>query len=134
MAAVRGPAPGFHRHPDHSIRIHKATGRWRALDGDRLLAESHNARILEESGYGAVVYFPGSDVRDEALAVSPSETSCPFKGRARYFRSVANPGGPDIAWSYPGTYEEVVDIEGFIAFYADRISLEHTKPEAPEDS
>ena len=129
MTAVRGPAPGFHRHPEHTIRIRKAAGRWRVLDGDALLAVSDDALILEESGYGAVVYFPQADVRDALLAASPSETACPFKGRARYFRSAARPGGPDIAWSYPNTYDEVVDVAGFVAFYADRVSLRNTPSE-----
>lgn len=127
MIAVEGPAPGFRRYPDHHIRIHRATGKWRALDGQHLLAESDSARILEESGHGAVIYFPSRDVCKENLARSDSDTSCPFKGRARYFRSAAKPDGPDIAWTYPATYDEVADITGFVAFYANRIQLQNDK-------
>ena len=29
----------------------------------------------------------------------------------------------DIAWTYPETYEEVSDIAGFIAFYANKVSV-----------
>ncbi len=125
MTAHQGPAPGFHRHPDHHIAIHRASGTWRAQDGETILAESDRARVLEEKGYGAVVYFPGQDVRQENLTVSPSETSCPFKGRAKYFRSALCPDGPDIAWTYPSTYKEALDVAGYIAFYADKVSVKN---------
>ena len=88
-----------------------------------MLAESGRALILEETGYGAVVYFPLDDVRAEALISSDSATVCPFKGRAEYFRLAADPDGPDVAWTYPSTYDEVIQIEGFVAFYADRIFI-----------
>ena len=130
MTAAQGPAPGFHRHPDHHISIHKANGSWCAQDGESVLAESDRARILEETGHGAVVYFPIEDVRDENLIPSPTETTCPFKGRAKYFRSVSRPDGPDIAWSYPSTYNEVLAVEGYIAFYTERISVENINLES----
>ncbi len=124
MTEIQGPAPGFHRHPNHHISIHASDGEWRALQGGIVLAESDRVRIFEETGYGAVVYFPLDDVRTEALMPSDSATACPFKGRAEYFRLAADPDGPDLAWTYPSTYDEVVDIQGFVAFYADRISIQ----------
>lgn len=124
MTAIQGPAPGFHRYPDHQISIHKANGARRALLGGTVLAESDNALILEETGYGAVVYFPSHDVRSERLISSTSETACPFKGRAEYFRLATDPDGPDVAWIYPSTYDDVIDVKGFVAFYADKISIE----------
>lgn len=126
MTAIQGPAPGFHRHPNHRIGIHASSGEWHALHGDSILAVSSRVRILEETGYGAVVYFPLDDVQSEALISSDSATSCPFKGRAEYFRLAADPDGPDVAWTYPSTYDEVIDIQGFVAFYADRISIQET--------
>ncbi len=133
MTTIKGPAPGFYRHPDHHIRIRRAFGQWRALLDGKLLAESDNARRLDESGYGAVIYFPPDDVVREALARSDSDTACPFKGRARYFRSARDPGGPDIAWTYPATYNEVADVEGFIAFYEERVSLQNLHTKSRED-
>ncbi len=134
MTAIRGPAPGFHRYPDHRITIEDTAGHWRASDGETVFAESDSARVLEETGYGAVIYFPSRDIRAETLASSASETTCPFKGRARYFRSAENPDGPDIAWSYPATYDEVDDVEGYIAFYNDRVSVENTNLESTTES
>ncbi len=123
MTAIQGPAPGFHRHPNHHISINAPSGGWRASQGNIILAESNRVRILEETGYGAVVYFPLEDVRSEVLISSDSATTCPFKGRAEYFRLIADPDGADVAWTYPSTYDEVIDIEGFVAFYAGRISI-----------
>ena len=123
MTAIQGPAPGFHRHPNHHISIHASSGGWRASKGNIILAESNRVRILEETSYGAVVYFPPDDVRSGVLISSDSATACPFKGRAEYFRLAADPDGPDVAWTYRFTYDEVLEIEGFVAFYADRISI-----------
>ncbi len=128
MTAIRGPAPGFRRHPDHHIQIHKSASSWRVSDGKKTLAESDHALIVTETGYGEVIYFPAEDVRGEHLMPTESDTSCPFKGRARYFRLADDVAGADVAWTYPDTYNEVVDVRGLIAFYADRISIEESQP------
>lgn len=132
MISISGPAPGFHRRPNHQILVRESDDHWQARSGDLLVADSQAVRILQESGYGEVVYFPAHDVSTGALVPSKSATTCPFKGSARYFTSVASPSGEDIAWAYPSTYDETKEIEGYVAFYADKVSVKNVSNEQPK--
>lgn len=132
MISISGPAPGFHRRPNHQIRVRESHDHWQARSDDLLVADSQAVRILEETGYGAVVYFPANDVAAGALIPSKSETTCPFKGSARYFTMAATPSGTDIAWTYPATYDETKQIEGYVAFYADKVSIKNISNEQPK--
>ena len=123
MTDSRGPAPGFKRHPDHRIDIGSASGRWQARLGGQLLADSEHALLLDESRHARVVYFPRDDVAEDRLVATDSKTTCPFKGEASYFRRADDEGGEDIAWTYPETFDEVADIAGFVAFYANRVTV-----------
>ena len=121
MNSSREPAPGFKNQPGHTIEIVPATSRWQARDGDEVLADSEAALILREANYPPVVYFPRNDVSLTRLSATNSKTVCPFKGEASYFAISDN--AQDVAWSYPETYDEVSDIEGFIAFYTNKVSV-----------
>lgn len=124
MTAIQGPAPGFQRHPEHRISIQAAGAHWQAKISGVVLADSSHAQVLSEAGYGEVVYFPSADVRWDELVSSSSETACPFKGRASYFRLASAPDGADVGWTYPATYNEARAIKKHVAFYTDRISIE----------
>lgn len=90
-----------------------------------LLAISEQALLLEETGFDEVVYFPRTDVALEHLAPTSDRTTCPFKGEARYFSSTAGANQHlPVAWTYPATYEEVLPIEGHVAFYLPYVTLE----------
>ena len=117
----RGPAPGFKNHPDHLIEIAPASARWQARIGDEVLADSAGALILQEANYPPVVYFPREDVSLTRLVETDSKTTCPFKGQAAYF--AVSGARDDIAWTYPDTYDEVAEIEGFVAFYANKVNV-----------
>ena len=123
MTQSRGPAPGFRSHPKHQIDIRRAGGRWQARLGDTVLASSDRALLLDESRHARVVYFPRDDVAEDRLVATDSKTTCPFKGEASYFRRADDEGGEDIAWTYPETFDEVADIAGFVAFYANRVTV-----------
>ncbi len=125
MSANKGPAPGFINHPDHVVRIESSEKRWTVRDGDVVLADSRKTLIVEETGYERVIYFPPEDVSMEHLFQTEDRSTCPFKGEARYFvHNVAKNGQP-LAWTYPSVFDEVAPINGYIAFYEDRINLQH---------
>ena len=117
----KGPAPGFRNHPDHLIEIAPATARWQARIGDEVLADSPGTLILKEANYPPVVYFPREDVSLTRLDETDTTTTCPFKGQAAYF--AVSGAGDDIAWTYPDTYDEVAEIEGYVAFYTNKVSV-----------
>ncbi len=115
-----GPSRGAARAPEHRIRIAEAPGRWKvAVDGVRV-ADSTGVLALDEDGYDRVLYFPPEDVATEKLAASGTQTTCPFKGEARYYAK----DGEDVAWTYPAVYDEVAPIAGYVAFYPRRADIE----------
>jgi uncharacterized protein (DUF427 family) len=117
------PAPGFVRDPGHKIEITPSGSRWTASIEGMVLAASRNALILQEADYKPVTYFPRQDICVDQLRETSSKTFCPFKGEASYLADAANKDGPDIAWSYPETFREVTEIEGYVAFYPDRVAV-----------
>ena len=118
-----GASPGALRHPQHQVRIGSSDECWRAsLDGV-LLAESEQVLTVDETGYAQVIYFPPEDVALNDLGSSDSVTTCPFKGEAHYFSAKVAGKVQDVAWYYPLVYDEVMPIQGYVAFYADRVSL-----------
>jgi len=124
MSATLGPSPGAIRHPQHCVKIYASGENWRVKLGNRVLAASEKALLLEESGNKPVLYFPPQDVNNEAMLESDSQTTCPFKGVAKYFAATIDNVKQDIAWSYPAVYDEAGKIAGYVAFYADRIDIE----------
>ncbi|WP_428699879.1 DUF427 domain-containing protein [Stappia sp.] len=121
---MANPAPGFARHPDHKITLHRSDERIRVSINGIPLAESRNSVILRESGYPPVHYLPKADIRTDWLVRSAHSTRCPFKGEATYW----NVDAPDsevenAGWSYETPYDEVAEIAGHIAFYTDRVDV-----------
>jgi len=111
--------PGYAQHPRHRVSVKPAGARLRVFAQGELLADTRDALLLEESGYGPVYYVPRRDVRMERLARSQHRSHCPFKGEASYF-SLAG-GGEDAAWSYEDPYDEVSVIKDHLAFYPQKV-------------
>lgn len=92
------------------------TVRW----GDTVIAESHAAAVLHETGYPDRYYFPRLDVKMDFLTASGKTTHCPHKGNAAYFHIETKGGRRDnLAWSYPAARLDVAEISGYIAFHDD---------------
>jgi uncharacterized protein (DUF427 family) len=111
--------PGYARHPEHHIETKPAGVRVQVAVGARVIADSQDAIRLEESGYPAVYYMPRADVMMDRLLRSSHQSHCPFKGVASYYS--CKDGPENVAWSYEAPYDEVSQIKGRIAFYADRV-------------
>jgi uncharacterized protein (DUF427 family) len=113
--------------PDHPITITPSGGRVVVRDGDRVIADTHNALTLQESTYPAVFYIPRADADMAALTKTGHHSYCPYKGEASYF---SLPGHAEKAvnaiWTYETPYDAVASIREHLAFYPDRVSIEHT--------
>ena len=123
MLQSLGPAPGIEAHAPHQIMIEETDVRWQVRIGDLILADSRSALVLNETNYSAAVYFPIADVQLSKLQAADIRTNCPFKGEASYFRLASEPRGDVVAWTYPTTYDDLAEIQGYVAFYADRVTL-----------
>ena len=92
--------------------------------GGVTLADSHQPRILFETGLPPRYYVPLTDVRMDLLRPSTTVTTCPYKGTATYWSVEA--GGevfPDVAWTYRTPLPESQKIAGLACFFNERVDL-----------
>jgi uncharacterized protein (DUF427 family) len=88
-----------------------------------LLAESRRPLALFETTLPVRYYLPPDDVRVE-LVPSPTRSTCPYKGVARWWS--ARTGDrllEDVAWSYPSPVPENPRIAGLVCFRNERVDL-----------
>ena len=92
-----------------------------AVDG-YTVADSHQPRILFETGLPPRFYLPKPDVRIDLLSPTPTTTQCPYKGTAQYYAvEVGGTAHPDLAWWYPHPTLESAKIAGYLCFYDERV-------------
>lgn len=126
--AQPNPAPGFIDHPDHRIDLSECAERQRAIFDKLVIADSARALIVQEADYSPVIYFPPGDVNMELLERTDNASHCPFKGDASYWSIIGGNAaekdkGENAAWSYQAPYDEMARLRGYIAFYADRVTV-----------
>lgn len=113
------PAPGFRKHPGHSIVTQPASMRVQVRAGGAVIADSRDALVMKEGDYPPVYYFPRADVAMDRLVRSSHTTYCPFKGTASYFS--LRDGPENAVWSYELPYDEMSAIRERLAFYSDKV-------------
>ncbi|GAA2608908.1 DUF427 domain-containing protein [Dactylosporangium fulvum] len=93
------------------------------LDGT-VLGESHNPRMLFETGLPTRYYLPITDLRMDLLRPSATQTHCPYKGTASYW-SVELDGQvhDDLVWIYRTPLPESQKIAGLACFYNERVDV-----------
>ena len=112
--AIHNPAD-----PRHFMTVTPAGGRRVATIAGHVVADSADALVCKEVGFGIydpVVYFPRADIEAGALVSIDKSTHCPLKGNTEYFDLVV--GGEqhaEAAWSY---VELITDnpLKGLVAF------------------
>ncbi|HVY08109.1 MAG TPA: DUF427 domain-containing protein [Burkholderiales bacterium] len=120
MSANSGP--GYLKNPTHRVKTARAAGRIRLTFQGEVIADTHDAIRLEESGYSPVFYIPRKDVNMARLVRTTHRSYCPYKGQASYF-SLTTDGRVEenAVWSYEKPYDEVASIREFLAFYPNRV-------------
>ncbi|MHA1189037.1 MAG: DUF427 domain-containing protein [Alphaproteobacteria bacterium] len=92
------------------------------------IARSDNALALHEADFPIIYYLPREDVDMTAFAVSDLATYCPFKGTATHYSlTVGEDTIANIAWSYEAPFPAVDTIDGYLAFYPNRVEVEATE-------
>ncbi len=87
--------------------------------GDPLASTSSALRVLETAG-APTFYLPPGDVRRDRLVEVPGTSLCEWKGRARYWALVDDPGEV-IGWDYPEPFDDYRQLAGYLSFYPGRI-------------
>jgi uncharacterized protein (DUF427 family) len=114
---------GYADRPDYRVDLLPRRNRVVVRTDTDVIAETLQPILVDEQDHGLVVYVPREDVQMEKLEPSEQVTYCPFKGQATHWR-LAGTDGPDVAWSYEEPFPEVARLEGFVAFYQDRVQVE----------
>jgi uncharacterized protein (DUF427 family) len=117
----------YERHPQHTLEFDAERVALRILIGDEQIVDTRSGLQLKEGRYPVVVYVPREDVAMDRLARSEHSTHCPFKGDASYFDYVGAPGQESIeqiGWSYEDPFDQMLELKGHLAFYADRVTIE----------
>lgn len=96
----------------------------KATYNDVVLAESDEYQQVEGN-----IYFPPGSVNEDYFVEAEKTTTCPWKGEASYYHIVVDEEQlDDAAWYYPDPSDDASHIEGYVAFYTDRITV--TKEES----
>jgi len=114
---------GYADRPDYRVDMLPRRNRVVVRTDADVIAETLHPILVDEQDHGLVVYVPREDVQMDRLEPTDTVTYCPFKGQAAHWR-LTGTDGPDIAWSYEEPFPEVARIEGYVAFYQDRVHVE----------
>jgi len=111
-------APGFAKHPNHTIEISKVHGEIKVSIESSEIARTRSALCLTEANYPVAYYLPLNTLPIEMLRASDHSTYCPFKGTANYYHLVHNGEvHENSVWTYRDPYDEAVAIKDYIAIY-----------------
>jgi uncharacterized protein (DUF427 family) len=132
MALTVGTGP-FGQHPGGSfnrempaykglIYFEDQPRRIRARFGGQTIVDSRHGKMLHEHGHLPLYYFPEDEIRMDLLEPTDHHTTCPWKGEASYWSvRVGDRVAENAAWSYPEPGEDAPPLEGYYAFYWDRM-------------
>jgi uncharacterized protein (DUF427 family) len=116
--------------PDHPISIERNASRVVVTVAGRIVADTRKALTLRELSYPPVQYIPRKDVDMTLLARTDHATYCPYKGDSAYYSiPLGGERSNNAVWSYEAPYAAVAAIEGYLAFYPDRVDAIEEPPE-----
>jgi uncharacterized protein (DUF427 family) len=118
--------------PDHPITLERSSAHVIVRSGAVVIAETSRALEMREASYPVVLYVPIGDVDQRLLRQSEQHSWCPYKGEASYY-DVAEGDGTDLTasvWYYDDPFPAVAEIQGHVAFYADRVAITLTPGES----
>lgn len=89
-----------------------------------VLAESHRAHVVFETGLPPRYYLPKFDARFEYLDHSSTLSYCPYRGEAEYWHvKVGREEYPDAVWSYRRPVAEGLRIAALISFDTSQVDV-----------
>jgi uncharacterized protein (DUF427 family) len=106
------------------IRIEPSSKRVRVVIDDVTIADSTNGQLLFETGLPPRYYLPKADVHMDLLTATDKVTTCPYKGKARYWSvDTGQATHPDVVWGYDDPLPQSEGIAGMVCFYNERSDI-----------
>jgi uncharacterized protein (DUF427 family) len=94
----------------------------RVVRGNSDIAHTSAARRVLETAGAPTYYIPPVDVREGELTELEASSICEWKGVATSFALAGDPSRAPVAWCYRETFPEFAEIQGWYAFYPDRLA------------
>ncbi len=117
-------SPAFAANPGHTITVSPSANRLRVTFRGTDVADTVRALVMKEGSYPPCFYVPQQDCRMEYFVETAHQTTCPFKGTARYWSLSTRDGTSENAvWGYDGPFDQVAVIDRHVAFYPDRVEF-----------
>lgn len=133
-----GERIGVHpRDPYHRVDAIRSDRHVIVRVGDEVVAESRRPTMVFETGLPPRTYLPAEDVRQDLLVASDTVSECPYKGTTSRYHSirVGDRLIEDAIWVYDEPLDEVTPIAGLLAFYDEKVTIEHrTEPFTDPDA
>ncbi|HEX3460090.1 MAG TPA: DUF427 domain-containing protein, partial [Acidimicrobiales bacterium] len=112
------------RDPYHRVDVLASSRHIEVIVDGVVAADSHQPRVLFETGLPPRYYLPLTDLRQERLRPSTTITHCPYKGAATYWSlEVGGTVHPDLVWIYRAPFPESQKIAGLACFYNEKVDL-----------
>lgn len=104
-------------------RMERCTKTLRVVADEIIVAETDVSYRVLETSHPPVYYLPPEHVRMDLLSDIQPGSFCEWKGMASYY-ALNLPGRriEQAAWTYTHPSGQFVDMAGYIAFYADKLS------------
>jgi uncharacterized protein (DUF427 family) len=116
---------GHPRDPYSRIDVYRTSRHVRVLLDGEVLADTHRASALFETGLPPRWYIPADDVRTDLLEPSSTRTRCAYKGSASYFSvRVGEKLVEDLVWTYRDPDDDALDVRDLLCFFNERVDLE----------
>ena len=110
------------QHQGYRVTIAPANERLTIRIDGKVIADSHDALVMNETRQAPVFYFPRGDIQMALLSRNPLTTHCPFKGDASYFDYSGHGVDADlVGWSYELGFDEASLVRDYIAFDSKKI-------------
>jgi uncharacterized protein (DUF427 family) len=114
---------------NHPITIEPSRRHVTVTVAGRVVADTRDALVLQESTYDPVLYIPGKDVDFSLLERTDHATYCPYKGDCSYYSiPLGGTRATNAVWTYEAPYDAVAPIKGHVAFYPDRVDAIEVTP------
>jgi len=107
------------RDPYHRVDAIQSSRKVKVIVGGQVVAESERPVLLFETSLPTRYYIPKDDVHLDLLEATDTQSTCPYKGNASYWKPKG--GDRDIAWAYESPIKEIPAIKGLIAFFNERV-------------
>jgi uncharacterized protein (DUF427 family) len=113
------------RNPYTRVDALRSSRHLRVELGGLLLAETRSPVLVFETGLPTRYYLDRVDIRFEHLVPSPTESSCPYKGKTSSYWSgkVGEEIHEDLAWAYDFPTRQLLPIAGLVSFYNEKVDL-----------